>query len=216
MGCVNSRSNKSKTNINSGSTTVSADSSVKTNSYSNPSSQSHELSIVPINPIVPIQSEKKTIEDYITAAVKYRNEHGGHCNLETQLRRKRRELICVGAFIIQNTVNKKYTILSYDRAIVTCNGKRIRPDLILQDNFTNVIVHIEIDEHGHRRYDAEEEKRREDTIAEYYNAYDYMRIRFNPDVYDNLIEMAIMFTQILSANDGLLAVNYIPSNNKFN
>lgn len=215
MGCVNSKSTKCESNVSSQTTTTNR-SADTTSSYSHPSSQSPDLSVIPINTVVPIQSEKKTIETYITAAVNYRNSHGGHCNIETQLRRKRRELICVGAFIVNNITSKKYEILSYDRALTTCNGKRVRPDLILQDKFTNVIVHVEIDENAHKRYDAEEEKKREAAIADYYNAYDYMRIRFNPDVYADPIEMAVMFTQILNANDGLLAVNYIPSNHKFN
>lgn len=170
-----------------------------------PSSQSHELAADPIN--IVDNEEKISIDNYIKAAVEYRNDHGGKCDLDTQMKKQRLELICVGAFIINNRKNNKYEIISYDSYIPNSKLK-YRPDLILRDNETKMIVHVEIDEHGHSAYDQAAEELREKEIADHFCKNDYMRIRFNPNSYGNKLEMAISFAQILRFNDGLLNVRF--------
>ena len=66
-----------------------------------PSSQSIELAIDPLKP-APLNDEETVISGYIKSAVEYRNEHGGKCDLQKQLRMQRLEIICVGAFIQLN------------------------------------------------------------------------------------------------------------------
>ena len=170
-----------------------------------PSSQSHELTIDPINIIV--DDEAKAIESYIKTAVEYRNEHGGRCDLNVQLKKQRLELICVGSFILKNREKPKYEIISYDSYIPNSKLK-YRPDLILRDYDTKMIVHVEIDEKAHNAYDSDAEKKREEEIAKHFCKYNYMRIRFNPNVYGSKVEMAIAFTQMLFFNDGLLSVQF--------
>lgn len=170
-----------------------------------PSSQSPDMTNEPINVIAPFSDEEKTINSFITSAVDYRNGHGGRCNLDKQLKRRRLELICVGAFIQSNNARNKYEILSYDRTI-QMDDKKYRPDLILRDNDTKMIVHVEIDEFAHSAYNNQEEILREKVIAHYFRHHNYQRIRFNPNAYTSKVEMALSFTRLLFANDGVISV----------
>lgn len=150
------------------------------------------------------------IKSYITAAVEYRNNHGGKCSLEKQLSMRRVELICVGAFILSNDAEQKYTIKSYDQVLLRNNDKTIRPDLILEDNVSKRIVHVEIDEHGHQGYDIDKEAERQNAVAQHFIEKDYLRIRFNPSIYEDRVLMAKRFTDILMAADGLIDVTSQP------
>ena len=177
-----------------------------------PSSQSYELAAEVINTTSSSNDETKTINSYITTAINYRNNHGGKCDLNVQLKKKRLEVICVGAFMQLNDSTQKYEILSYDTFIPNSNIK-YRPDLILRDKETDMIVHVEIDEKGHASYDQQAEAEREKLIEEHYKRYEYMRIRFNPNKYSNKMEMAVKFAQLLNSNDGIISVvhrNRIP------
>ena len=171
-----------------------------------PSSQSYEIASVVINSTSSSnEDEKRTIESYITSAIEYRNKHGGKCDLKKQLEKKRLEVICVGSFIQMNNSTKKYDILSYDTYIPNTNIK-YRPDLILRDKETNMIVHVEIDEKAHLAYDPTAEADRERQIEDHFKNYEYMRIRFNPNKYTNKVEMAVKFAQLLNTNDGIISV----------
>lgn len=170
-----------------------------------PSSQSPDMTDEPINILAPFNDEQKSINSFITSAVNYRNEHGGRCNLEKQLQRQRLELICVGSFIQFNNTKNKYEILSYDRTI-QMEDKKYRPDLILRDNDTKMIVHVEIDEFAHAAYNNGDEILREKVIEHYFRHHNYQRIRFNPNAYSSKVEMALAFTRFLFANDGVLSV----------
>lgn len=171
-----------------------------------PSSQSVELAIDPLKP-APLNDEERVINGYIKSAVEYRNEHGGKCDLQKQLRMRRLEVICVGAFIQLNNSTNKYDILSYDTFIPNTNMK-YRPDLILQDLDTNMIVHVEIDEKAHSGYDPIAEEARENEIAKHFKKFEYMCIRFNPNKYSNKLEMAVKFAQLLNSNDGIIYVKH--------
>lgn len=171
-----------------------------------PSSQSVELAIDPLKP-APLNDEERVINGYIKSAVEYRNEHGGKCDLQKQLRMQRLEVICVGAFIELNNSTNKYVILSYDSFIPNTNMK-YRPDLILQDLDTNMIVHVEIDEKAHSGYDPVAEEVRENEISNHFKKYEYMCIRFNPNKYSNKLEMAVKFAQLLNSNDGIIYVKH--------
>lgn len=180
-------------------------SSSSSSSLSNhPTSQSAEIAIEAINVIEEIDDESKLIDSYIKSAVDYRNSKGGRCNLEKQLKHQRLELICVGRFIQENNAKNKYEILSYDQRL-DVDGKRYRPDLILKDVATRMIVHVEIDEFAHSAYNDKDEAERERVIEKHFRYQNYQRIRFNPNAYSSKLEMAIAFSQLLLANDGLLS-----------
>lgn len=169
-----------------------------------PTSQSAEIADEPINVVEVIGDESKFIDSYIKTAVEYRNSKGGRCNLEKQLKHQRLELICIGRFIQENRQANKYDILSYDQRI-DIDGKRYRPDLILKDTVTHMIVHVEIDEFAHSAYNDNDEATREQVIERHFRYQNYQRIRFNPNAYSSKLEMAIAFSQLLLANDGLLS-----------
>lgn len=212
INSVSSYENNSENNSEKHNSSHSSHSS-HTSSYpsypSYPSSQSGELAVDPINIIKPTAtSDEIMVEQCIRAAVNYRNSHGGRCDLSKQLRMKRIELICVGLFIIINKIDPKYEIISYDKVLFKDDGKTIRPDLVLKSLISDMIVHVEIDEHGHSGYHHDDEIKRENAIADFYKrgstCKEFMRIRFNPDVYTNPVEAALKFTQLLYINDGLI------------
>lgn len=87
-------------------------------------------------------------------------------------------------------------------------GRIIRPDLIIRDLKTNIIVHVEIDEHKHRGYNITNEEIRAKTIAEYFSSkgFKYKRLNFNPNGFDNRIEMAHSFVDFVNCYKGICGV----------
>lgn len=87
-------------------------------------------------------------------------------------------------------------------------GRIIRPDLIIRDLKTNIIVHVEIDEHKHRGYNIANEEIRAKTIAEYFSSkgFKYKRLNFNPNGFDNRIEMAHSFVDFVNCYKGICGV----------
>ena len=182
---------------------VGSDSEISTE----PISQSSDLSTSPINFAMPIDDEELIIESYIKTAVEFRNKGSGVCNLDIQLKKQRPELICVGAFIQSNNKTNKYQILSYDTKLPNSSLK-YRPDLILREKQTKVIVHVELDENKHRSYDKIEERLRMDQINQYFAKEKYMTIRFDPTIYSNKVEMAVKFVQLINSIDALISASY--------
>ena len=218
MGCVQSTKNLEKSD--SSHDTISTNSEIivptKTRenihislqaslqSTSQPLSQSYELSAKPINPSTPSTSdEEELISEYITATVNWRNQHGGDVNLEKQLKNKRPELICVGAFIQSNESWDQYEILYIDSKLPR-SGAPYRPDLIVRSKDTNSIIHVEIDEYAHRSYNADKERIRREFIDDYFSNEKYQCFHFNPNVYNNPIKMANSFVQLMRGAEGLI------------
>lgn len=87
-------------------------------------------------------------------------------------------------------------------------GRIIRPDLIIRDLKTNIIVHVEIDEHKHRGYNIANEEIRAKTIAKYFSSkgFKYKRLNFNPNGFNNRIEMAHSFVDFINCYKGICGV----------
>lgn len=87
-------------------------------------------------------------------------------------------------------------------------GRIIRPDLIIRDLKTNIIVHVEIDEHKHRGYNIANEEIRAKTIAKYFSSkgFKYKRLNFNPNGFNNRIEMAHSFVDLINCYKGICGV----------
>lgn len=168
-----------------------------------PSSQSYELAARPINPSTSISDEDKLIEDYITATVNWKNQHGGSVNLDKQLKKQTPEFICIGAFIISNNQWNRFNIVSIDNKLPNTDAP-YKPDLIIQNKETGRIIHVEIDENNRRDAYDENEKIRSMTIEEYFNDDAYVCFHFNPNVYGNLIDMANAFTHLMRGCEGLV------------
>lgn len=260
-------------------------------------SQSHELAGEPLRLMVDYENEDLLEESYIRSAVEWRNQHKGKVNLEVQLKKRRVEMICTGAFIQFNDKSLKYEILCVDSALpglrmpvsesektpdvtitqnkdvtppiepspnkelnsvpssstltisstednkISCvnplemekpqaksleetktssnsspptsesskgsmKGRIIRPDLIVRDLSTGIIVHVEIDEHKHRNYDKANEEIRAKTIADYFSSkgMKYKRLNFNPNGYENRLEMAQRFVDFINCYKGICGV----------
>lgn len=179
---------------------VEEDKSEETNFY-------EEVSTSSIHFKMPIDDDKTIIDSYIKTAVEFRNKGSGVCNLETQLQKQRPEMICVGAFIQANNNTNKYEIVSYDTKLPNSSLK-YRPDLILRENDSKVIVHVELDEFNHRSYNKMEEKLRMDQINQYFAKDKYMVIHFNPSIYVDKVEMATKFVQLINSIDALTSASY--------
>lgn len=292
-------------------------------------SQSHELAYEPLRLAPDIENEDMVELSYIRSAVEWRNQHKGKVNMETQLKKRRVEMVCNGAFLQFNEKALKYEIICIDSSLpglrmpsnetgssnkATSNdeskpsipakeleaaihesndltrkpsegklkkrinsstntsnknkessslpshesdvsnaystsstsnfikdvnipsdeikksisvndvsktkpntsssgskkskGKIIRPDLIVRDLKTNIIVHVEIDEHKHRGYNIDNEEIRAKTIAEYFSSkgFKYKRLNFNPNGFDNRIEMAHSFVDFVNCYKGICGV----------
>lgn len=111
-----------------------------------------------------------------------------------------------------NNVSKIKPIASSTLSSTSDSGKSrgriIRPDLIIRDLKTNIIVHVEIDEHKHRGYNIANEEIRAKTIAEYFSSkgFKYKRLNFNPNGFDNRIEMAHSFVDFVNCYKGICGV----------
>ena len=304
-------------------------------------SQSHELAYEPLRLAPDIENEDMVELSYIRSAVEWRNQHKGKVNMETQLKKRRVEMVCNGAFLQFNEKALKYEIICIDSSLpglrmpsnetgssnkATSNdeskpsipakeleaaihesndltrkpskgklkkrinsstntsnknkessslpshesdvsnaystsspsnfikdvnipsdeikksisddiptqsindvskiksitsstlsstsdskkskGRIIRPDLIVRDLKTNIIVHVEIDEHKHRGYNIANEEIRAKTIAEYFSSkgFKYKRLNFNPNGFDNRIEMAHSFVDFVNCYKGICGV----------
>ena len=105
---------------------------------------------------------------------------------------------------------KPFAPSSLNSTIDTRKSKEriIRPDLIIRDLKTNIIVHVEIDEHKHRGYDMTNEEIRARTIADYFSSkgFKYKRLNFNPNGYENRIEMAHSFVDFVNCYKGICGV----------
>ena len=177
----------------------------RSSSITKPSSQSYELASKPINASMS-SSEDDAILDYITATVNWRNQHGGGMALETQLKKQRCELICIGAFIVANNQLKQFKIISIDKKLPDTDAP-YRPDLIAQSIETNRIIHVEIDEYGHRRYDQKSEQLRSAFIEDYFSDYAYSCVHFHPNRYRTKLEMANAFVHLMQGIDGLICAH---------
>lgn len=179
-----------------------------------PIAQSTELTIQPINTTFSSSNsdEELLINSFITSCVAWRNSHKGNCNLDKQLKLKRLEMICIGAFIQSNKNFKKYKILGIDMSINQIFNKKFdfsfRPDLLLLHKETNQIIHVEIDEYGHKKYEHENEIERKNKLKSAITELfpNYKLIRFNPNIYENRVEMANAFAQFLNVCDGIITV----------
>lgn len=259
-------------------------------------SQSHELAYEPLRLAPDIENEDKVELSYIRSAVEWRNRHKGKVNMETQLKKRRVEMVCNGAFLQFNEKALKYEIICIDSSLpglrmpssessnngasndepkpsvpanheskdytstISSNdltrkssesklkessslpshvysncikdedvskikpitssalsstsdsrkskGRIIRPDLIIRDLKTNIIVHVEIDEHKHKGYNIANEEIRAKTIAEYFSSkgFKYKRLNFNPNGFDNRIEMAHSFVDFVNCYKGICGV----------
>lgn len=243
-------------------------------------SQSHELAYEPLRLAPDIENEDKVELSYIRSAVEWRNRHKGKVNMETQLKKRRVEMVCNGAFLQFNEKALKYEIICIDSSLpglrmpsipanheskdytstisshdltrkssesklkessslpshvysncikdedvskikpITSSalsstsdsrkskGRIIRPDLIIRDLKTNIIVHVEIDEHKHKGYNIANEEIRAKTIAEYFSSkgFKYKRLNFNPNGFDNRIEMAHSFVDFVNCYKGICGV----------
>ena len=297
-------------------------------------SQSHELAYEPLRLAPDIENEDMVELSYIRSAVEWRNQHKGKVNMETQLKKRRVEMVCNGAFLQFNEKALKYEIICIDSSLpglrmpsnetgssskatsipakelepaihesndltrkssegkleehtnsstntsnknkessslpshvpdvsnaystsypsnfikdvnipsdeikksirvdtptqsindvskikpITSSslsstsdsrkskGRIIRPDLVIRDLKTNIIVHVEIDEHKHRGYNIANEEIRAKTIAEYFSSkgFKYKRLNFNPNGFDNRIEMAHSFVDFVNCYKGICGV----------
>lgn len=126
------------------------------------------------------------IDDYITKDVLLRKSRGSEMSLDTQLRMRRIEIICMGC--LEYELNPECIICrdEYIKGDVPESIRKYRPDLIFYKNVGNkkVIYHIEIDENAHKGYDNEAESVREESLRNYFNEQCdvYKLIRFNPNV----------------------------------
>lgn len=184
------------------------------------------MSAKPINPVPKIDDEQLIIDSYIKTCVQFRNEHGGSCNEETQLKKQRLEMICIGAFI--QSANERFEIMSVDQKLkikpktMTSNDGMItettlnsndpevkiktpvyRPDLILRDIEYDVIYHIEIDENNHRHYDKTAEEKRREYIMKCFEGHKYKLLRFDTTMFKSKLEMANAFVQLCNNIRGI-------------
>lgn len=214
MGCVQSKKHVGKCDVShetiSSNSEIIVPTSTKKSHHSEslqPASQSYELAAKPINPShSSTTDEDELVKEYITATVNWRNQHGGNLDLERQLRKQRLEMICLGAFILSNEAWKQYEIISIDTKLPRTDAP-YRPDMIARSKLTNRIIHVEIDENGHRGYDEEKEHRRSEYIEEYFYEDKYSCFHFNPNVYKNPVQMANSFTQLMRGVDGLISAH---------
>ena len=118
---------------------------------------------------------KIELDKYITVDCIVKINLGSKVNIETQLRKQRIEVICIGRFLSDNP---QLNVLYRDRKLPSAN---FRPDLVY--NIDGKIYHVEIDEMNHNQYEKQNESNRYNLIKEYFIAIygNYRLIRYNPN-----------------------------------
>jgi len=147
---------------------------------------------------VDISDERSEIDTYIETDVTFRNNNNGKVSLDTQLRMRRPEVICIGAFMKRNPTTQ---ILIRDQSIC-----KYRPDLVFVND--GKLIHVEIDEHGHENYSKEDELKRELELSKYFiKEYgNYKLIRFNVSNYKNIFKCVDVFCTILENSNSIIKI----------